>query len=248
MSAGPNVGLFVTCLVDLMRPSIGFATLRLLQAAGCRVRVPDAQTCCGQPASNNGDRANARRLALRMIDLFEGCQYVVAPSGSCVGQVRRFPTLLQDDAKNRARAELLAQRCMELSCFLTEIVNVDVKPRRGYGPVTYHDSCAGLRELGIKKQPRALLERAGIALVEMQEAESCCGFGGTFCVKYPDVAEGIVRRKTKAAASTGATVLAAGDLGCLLHIGGSLSRQNSPIVTRHVAEVLAGDNGLRIEP
>ena len=239
-STTPRVGLFVTCLVDLHRPSVGFAAIRLLQRAGCQVEVPRAQTCCGQPAYNSGDRRTARDLAVGIIEAFRGYDYIVAPSGSCAGMLRHhLPHLFDDDPNLRASADAMAARVHELVSFLTDIMGLrDVAPfpRK----VTYHDSCSGLREMGVKAQPRDLLQAAGATLVEMAEPEICCGFGGTFCVKYPEISLRMVSDKTRDIAATGADTVLAGDLGCLLNIAGRLRREGHPIRARHIAEVLAG--------
>lgn len=239
----PRVGLFVTCLVDLFRPSVGFAAVTLLEEAGCTVAVPEAQTCCGQPAFNSGDRATARDLARATIAAFEGFDYVVVPSGSCGGQIKRhYPELLADDPAWAPRAHHVAARTYELVSFLTDVLGLERVDTRFDGTVTYHDSCSGLREMGIKEQPRRLLASvAGLSLNELPSAEVCCGFGGTFCVKYPDISNKMVESKTADIAATGADTLLAGDMGCLLNMAGKLKREGSPIRVRHVAEVLAGD-------
>jgi L-lactate dehydrogenase complex protein LldE len=237
----PRVALFVTCLVDLMRPSIGFAAVKLLEDAGCRVEVP-VQTCCGQPAYNSGDRGTTRDLAERVIESFRGFDYVVAPSGSCAGMIKlHYPELFMDDPNWAPRANELAGRTWELTSFLVDVLGVKSVAARFEGPVTYHDSCSGLRELGVKRQPRRLLESIeGLELVEMADSEVCCGFGGTFAVKYADISNAIVSEKTKNVAETGAPTLLAGDLGCLMNMAGKLSREGKPVEVRHVAEVLAG--------
>lgn len=238
----PRVALFVTCLVDLYRPSIGFAALRLLEHAGCRVEVPRAQTCCGQPAYNSGDRATTRDVARSILETFRGYDYVVAPSGSCSGMLKQhMPHLFDDDPNLRADAEALADKTFELVSFLTDVVGLESLPSRyAGGAITYHDSCSGLRELGIKQQPRRLLRSMGAEIVEMADAEVCCGFGGTFCVKYPDISVRMASDKVKNAVATGARTLVAGDLGCLLNIAGRLKREGHAMEVRHVAEVLAG--------
>ncbi len=238
----PRVALFVTCLVDLHRPSVGFAAIKLLEDAGCQVEVPRAQTCCGQPAYNSGDRATTRALARGILDAFGGYDYVVVPSGSCGGMLKHhMPHLFDDDPNLRARADALAAKTFELVGFLTDVLGVDSLPSRYTGgPVTYHDSCSGLRELGIKQQPRQLLEAVGAQVVEMTEPEICCGFGGTFCVKYPEISVRMASDKTRDIAATGARTVLAGDLGCLLNIAGRLSREGHAVHVRHVAEVLAG--------
>jgi L-lactate dehydrogenase complex protein LldE len=246
MPASPiRVGLFVTCLVDLFRPSVGFAAVKLLEAAGCTVEVPPTQTCCGQPAYNSGDRATTRDLARGILDAFGGYDYVVVPSGSCGGMLRHhLPGLFDDDPNTRARADALAGKTHELISFLTDVMGVRHIEAAYSGTVTYHDSCSGLRELGIKDQPRALLAGVkGLSLVEMQEPELCCGFGGTFCVKYPDISVKMVSDKTRDITASGADTLLAGDLGCLLNMAGRLKREGSLVKSRHVAEVLAGITG-----
>ena len=238
----PRIALFVTCLVDLHRPSVGFAAIRLLERAGCQVEVPRAQTCCGQPAYNAGDRATTRDLAHGILDAFGGYDYVVVPSGSCGGMLRHhLPTLFEDDPNSRARADALAAKTYELVGFLTDVLGITQIDAAYHGRVTYHDSCAGLRELGLKEEPRRLLKSVtGLTLVEMAEPETCCGFGGTFCVKYPEISVRMVSDKAADIAATGADTLLAGDLGCLLNMAGRLKRQGSSVRVRHVAEVLAG--------
>ena len=241
----PRVGLFVTCLVDLHRPSVGFAAIKLLERAGCQVEVPRAQTCCGQPAYNTGDRTTARDLAVGIVEAFRGYDYVVVPSGSCAGMLKHhLPHLFDDDPNLRAVADAMASRVYELVSFLTDVLGVrDTGAAPLGGTVTYHDGCSGLRELGIKQQPRALLQAAGAIVVEMTEPEICCGFGGTFCVKYPDISVRMVSDKTKDIVATGADTVLAGDLGCLLNIAGRLQREGHAVHVRHVAEVLAGMTG-----
>jgi L-lactate dehydrogenase complex protein LldE len=238
-----RVGLFATCLVDLFRPRIGFAAAKLLEEAGCIVEVPE-QTCCGQPAFNSGDRATARELAAQAIVAFERYDYIVLPSGSCAGQViLHYPELFEDDTAWAPRAKQLAAKTYELTVFLSDVLNVTPRARFD-GAVTYHDSCSGLRELGIKAQPRKLLAKVeGLSLTEMKDPDVCCGFGGTFCVKYPDVSNKIVEKKTSNIAATGATTLLAGDLGCLMNMAGKLSREGKVVKVRHIAEVLAGMAG-----
>ena len=240
--AKPRVALFVTCLVDLYRPSVGFAALRLLEQAGCQVEVPATQTCCGQPAYNSGDRASAKDLARAVVDAFQGFDHVVAPSGSCAGMIaHHYPALFADDPQYRAKAEALAARTHELVSFLTDVMGMAKVDARYQGSVTYHDSCSGLRELGVKAQPRALLGTVeGLTLTEMADPEICCGFGGTFCVKYPDISTRMVTDKCRDIQATGASTLLAGDMGCLLNMAGRLKREGSPVRVRHVAEVLAG--------
>jgi L-lactate dehydrogenase complex protein LldE len=239
----PRVGLFVTCLVDLFRPSVGFAAVKLLTDAGCEVDVPVRQTCCGQPAYNSGDKATAQQLARQTIAAFEAHDYVVAPSGSCAGMLKlHYPALLKDDPAWQARVAAFAAKVHELVSFLVDVRGVDAVHAKLEARATYHDSCSGLRELGISEQPRKLLRSVeGLQLVELTDADVCCGFGGTFSVKYPDISSAIVERKTEHVAATGADLLLAGDLGCLMNMAGKLSRQGRRIAVRHVAEVLAGE-------
>ena len=235
----------MTCLVDLYRPTIGFAAIRLLEAAGCQVEVPRAQTCCGQPAYNTGDRATARDLARGILESFGGYDYVVAPSGSCAGMLsHHLPGLLKDDPNLRARAQALADRTYELVSFLVDVRGMERVAAQCAATATYHDACSGLRELGVKAQPRRLLATVeGLQLTEMADPEVCCGFGGTFCVKYPEISGRMVSDKTRDVTATGAELLLSGDLGCLLNMAGRLSREGSPVAVRHVAEVLAGMTG-----
>ncbi len=241
----PRVALFVTCLVDLHRPSVGFAALRLLERAGCQVEVPMSQTCCGQPAYNSGDRASARDIARHVVDAFLGYDHVVAPSGSCAGMIaHHYPGLFADDPEYRGRAEALAAKTHELVSFLTDVMGVKTVDAMHAGSVTYHDSCSGLREMGVRAQPRALLATVrGLTLTELADADVCCGFGGTFCVKYPDISVRMVTDKARRVQESGAGLLLAGDMGCLLNMAGRLKREGAPIQVRHVAEVLAGMTG-----
>jgi L-lactate dehydrogenase complex protein LldE len=237
------VGLFVTCLVDLFRPSIGFAAIKLLEGAGCVVEVPDTQVCCGQPAYNSGDRADAKDIARQVIEAFKGFDYVVAPSGSCAGMLRKhYPTLFDDDPAMEANARELAARSFELVAFLTDVLRVSAVHAKYSGTVTYHDSCSSLREMGTVRQPRALLQTVeGLTLIEAENRDVCCGFGGTFSVKYPEISNAMVSAKTAALGRTDADLVLGGDLGCLMNIAGKLSRQGAKMRVRHVAEILAGE-------
>ena len=239
----PRVALFVTCLVDLFRPSVGFAAVKLLQQAGCRIEVPLRQTCCGQPAFNSGDRRGAEAIARGVIEAFAGFDHVVAPSGSCAGMLRlHLPELFDDDPETKERAAELAGRCHELVSFLVDVMGVRDVQAQLAATVTYHDSCSGLRELEVKRQPRQLLASIeGLSLREMEDSEVCCGFGGTFCVKYPEISTRMVSNKAEHVEATGADLLLAGDMGCLLNMAGRLKRLGSAVQARHVAEVLAGE-------
>jgi L-lactate dehydrogenase complex protein LldE len=238
---GPRVGLFVTCLVDLIRPAVGFAAVKLLEDAGCVVEVP-IQTCCGQPAFNSGDRATTRAIASQVIAAFEPYDYVVAPSGSCAGMLKaHYPELFEGEPAWTQRVEEFCGKTHELVSFLVDVLKVTKVAAAFDGAVTYHDSCSGLRELGVKAQPRKLLASVqGLQLKEMHDADVCCGFGGTFCVKYPDISNTIVSKKAEHIAATGADTLLAGDLGCLMNMAGRLQRLGKKVAVRHVAEVLVG--------
>lgn len=239
-----RAGLFVTCLVDLIRPSVGFAAARLIEAAGCEVVVPEGQTCCGQPAYNSGDRASAKALALQTVRAFADCNYVVAPSGSCAAMLKlHYPRLVADDAQAiQDEVAAFAAKVHELCTFLTLIRPVAALPGRFTGRVAYHDACSGLRELGIKSAPRELLAKVpGVELAEMKEPEACCGFGGLFAEKYPGISNAIVTRKTDDALAAKTDILLAGDLGCLMNIAGKLQRDGRSLPCRHIAEVLAGE-------
>jgi L-lactate dehydrogenase complex protein LldE len=239
-----RVGFFITCLVDLMRPEIAESAVKLLEAAGCTVEVPMTQTCCGQPGYNSGDAATARALARKALEEFERFDHVVVPSGSCGGMIRHhYPALFADDPDLKVRIEALAARTWELTAFLHEVARLRELPGRFEGEITYHDSCAGLRELGVQAQPRALLAlNPSIRVTEMKDARACCGFGGTFSVKYGDISTAIVDEKIDRIHASGAGCVVLGDLGCMLNIEGRL-RRTGDTTTRvlHVAQVLAGD-------
>jgi L-lactate dehydrogenase complex protein LldE len=241
----PRVALFVTCLVDLFRPSVGFATVRLLEEAGCTVEVPAAQTCCGQPAWNSGDREHAKAIARQVIAAFEGYDHVVAPSGSCAATIAKdYPAMFDPSDPWAERARALGAKTHEITSFLADVLGVRAVARRLDASVTYHDSCSGLRSLGVEAQPRRLLASVeGLELREMAERDVCCGFGGTFCVKYPDISNVMVGDKTRNIAATGADLVLAGDLGCLMNMAGKASREGRSFQARHVVEVLAGELG-----
>ncbi|RIA56782.1 (Fe-S)-binding protein [Dichotomicrobium thermohalophilum] len=237
----PHVALFATCLVDLFRPVVGFAAVKLLEEAGCRVEVPDAQTCCGQPAYNSGDRADASAIARKVIEAFEPYDFIVVPSGSCGGMLKKhYPVLFHDDPDMRLRAARFGAKTYELIAFLRDVMQIDVVNARHEGAVTYHDSCSSLRENGIKQQPRELLESVdGLELREAKDSEVCCGFGGLFSVKYPNISNSMVSDKVDRLTETGAPLVLSGDLGCLLNIAGKAAREGRPLEARHIAEVLA---------
>jgi L-lactate dehydrogenase complex protein LldE len=239
-----RVGFFVTCLVDLMRPSIGFAAIKLLENGGAEVYVPPAQTCCGQPGYNSGDRAGAIALATRVVAEFESCEYLVAPSGSCTGMIKtHYADVFRGDPAMLKRASLLAAKTFELTDFLHNVLKLETPPGKFAGSVTYHDCCAGLREMGVKRQPRALLGKvAGVRLTEMAECETCCGFGGTFAIKYGEISARLADNKCRHILATGADTVVLGDLGCMLNIEGRLSRRgDAKVRVMHIAELLAGE-------
>lgn len=243
-----QVALFFTCLVDVMRPSVGIATIELLEAAGCTVIVPEQQTCCGQPAWNSGDRAGAVALAKKVIAEFEGFDHIVVPSGSCADQIRNeYAEVLAGDPDWQRRATALAAKVFELTDFLVRFGKLERVPGKFAGCVTYHDSCSGLRRLGIKAQPRALLAKVeGLRLSEMADAEECCGFGGAFALKFGDISAAIAAKKCANIGASGAAAVVGGDLGCLLNIEGKLRRMGDRTTqVLHVAELLAGADRVR---
>ena len=244
----PVVGLFVTCLADLFRPKVAESVVVLLEKFGCRVEVP-VQSCCGQPAFNSGEENKTRTLALNFISQFSGYEYIVAPSGSCVAMVKmHYPGLFENGSDAHDSAVAIADKTWELSQFLLEVLEVDPgdsDEASGRGrplSVTYHDSCSGLRELGIRSGPRKLLRSMrSIDIQEMGNAEICCGFGGTFCVKYPEISTRMVDDKIAGIKASGCDVLTGGDLGCLMNIAGRLRREGSDVRVNHYAELLVGD-------
>jgi L-lactate dehydrogenase complex protein LldE len=243
--AAPRVALYVTCLVDAIRPSVGFAALKLLELAGCRVEVPWQQTCCGQPALNSGDHRGARCLAQATIALLEGYDFVVVPSGSCAATIRvHYPELFSNDAAWLARANALSARTHELLSFLVDVRGWSAEGISLHRSATYHDSCSGLRDLGVQAQPRRLLSAVeGLSLRPLEGDTTCCGFGGTFCVKYPAISNSIVDEKAQKIEATGAELLLGGDLGCLMNMAGKLHRRGATVRAFHAAEILAGMGG-----
>ncbi|MEJ1126429.1 (Fe-S)-binding protein [Variovorax sp. CCNWLW225] len=245
MNTSPSavrVGFFATCLVNAMRPNVGFASLKLLEEAGCTVEVPMQQTCCGQPAFNGGDTRDAAVLARQFIETFEPFDHVVIPSGSCAGMVKaHYEEALADDPAWAERARRLAARTHEIMSFLVDVMGYAPQRRSLEASATYHDSCSGLRELGVHAQPRAMLGKIrGLELRPLEGHDVCCGFGGTFCVKYAPISNAIVEEKAAAVERTGAQLLLGGDLGCLMNMAGKLSRRKSEVRVLHTVEVLAG--------
>jgi L-lactate dehydrogenase complex protein LldE len=237
-----RVALFVTCLVDQLRPAVGVATVRVLRRAGCTVLYDERLTCCGQPAFNTGYRAEARRVARHTLEVLESqrADAIVLPSGSCAAMVRHWSELFADDADRRRRAEELWGRTHELAAFLVRVLGVDDVGASLAARLAWHDACHGLRELGLREEPRRLLRNVrGAELVELPRADACCGFGGTFSVKYPEISVAMLDRKLAELEGRRVDALVSGDLSCLLQIGGRLARRSSPIRTLHLAEVLA---------
>ena len=236
-----KVSIFITCLVDQFFPQVGLSMVDVLERLGVEVDFPDAQTCCGQPAFNSGYQSEARALAERFISVFDSSEYVVAPSGSCTGMAKVFyPDLFQDDPAMQARAEALAGRLFEFSEFLVNVMKVEDVGARYSGKVALHQSCHLLRELNVRSEPMKLLRAVqGIDIVELERADVCCGFGGLFSIKYPQISGGILQDKIDCIKRCAADVVVASDMGCLMHIAGGLSRQHAGARTLHLAELLA---------
>ena len=239
---GMRVSLFVTCIVDQVWPGVGVSTVKVLRRAGCAVDFDQRQTCCGQPAFNTGYRDESRALAKRFIEIFEegGADAIVSPSGSCTAMVRHYPALFEEEPEWRERAWRVAERTHELSAFLVRVLGVEDVGARFDGRVTWHDACHALRDLEVKEEPRRLLGRVhGAEFVEMPDSEACCGFGGTFSVKYPEISAAILDKKIDAIEAAGVDAVVAADASCLLQIGGRLSRRGSRARAMHLAELLA---------
>jgi L-lactate dehydrogenase complex protein LldE len=237
-----KVALFVTCLVDQLWSSVGVSTVEVLRRTGCEVQFDERQTCCGQPAFNTGYRSEARKLAQRFISAFEDsdAEAIVSPSGSCTAMVHHFAELFPDDAEWRKRSQAVAARTHELSSFLVRVLKVEDVGARWAGRLTWHDACHGLRDLNIKSEPRRLIRNVrGAEFVELSNAEACCGFGGTFSVKYPEISLAILDQKLEAVEKARVQAIVSGDASCLMQIGGRLSRTGSSVRVMHLAELLA---------
>ena len=238
----PRVSLFVTCLVDLFFPEIGEATVNVLRRQGVQVDFPRAQICCGQPVFNSGFRGDAAAVARRTIDVFKDAESVVLPCGSCTDMVREHYPHLFDDPGEREQAQQFAAKCYELSEYLTDVLAVGEYPSQFKGKVTYHDSCHMCRGLGLKQQPRQCLAGVkGAELVEMPQSDECCGFGGSFSVRLPEVSEAILQKKLETAHASGAEYVVSADPGCMMQMAGGLSRHGDPLKVIHIAQVLAGE-------
>jgi L-lactate dehydrogenase complex protein LldE len=236
------VTLFIQCIVDGIYPEVGEAMVRLFSKLGIAMIYPEDQTCCGQPAYNSGFRKEAGRTARRFIEIFESAETIVCPSGSCVNMVRNhYPKLFENDPAWQGRAKLIAKKTYELSEFLVDVLKKEDVGASFDGKVTYHESCHLLRGIGISRQPRTLIANVkGIDFIEMQDADRCCGFGGSFSVKYPDISAAILSDKIKSIEATGADVVVGCDMGCLMNIQGMLSKKGSAVRVLHLAELLAG--------
>lgn len=237
--------LFSTCLADTFFPNVCFATVAVLERFGVDLRVPLSQTCCGQPAFNTGNRKEARKMAAKFLTVFRGEEYIVTPSGSCANMVKHeYPVLFRDEPNLLTLAYRVGERVFELSQFLVEILGVTDPGSPYRGKVTYHDSCHLKRGLGVAEAPRTLLRAIpGVEFVEMEESDRCCGFGGVFSVRYPHLSCRMADRKIERILETGAQVVTSGDIGCLMNIGGTISRIGYPVRAVHIAEILAGSEG-----
>jgi L-lactate dehydrogenase complex protein LldE len=237
-----RVSLFITCLVDQLWPSVGTSAVEVLRRAGCEVRFDRRQTCCGQPAFNTGYRREARTLAKRFIEIFEeaGTDPIVSPSGSCTAMVHHFHQLFPDDAAWRQRAAAVAERTYELGSFLVNVVGAEDVGASFRGRVTWHDACHALRDLNVHREPRRLIRHVrGVEFVEMPNADACCGFGGTFSVKYPEISVAILDNKIDAIEKAGVRAVVSADASCLMQISGRLARKGSAVRAMHLAELLA---------
>ena len=239
----PRVSLFVTCLVDLFYPEIGEATVKVLQKHGVTVDFPDGQICCGQPVFNSGFRADAAAVARHTMQVFKDAEAVVLPSGSCTDMVREHYPHLFDDPLEKEAAKAFAHKCYELTEYLSNVLGVKAYDSTFQGKITYHDSCHMCRGLGLKQEPRtALAGVKGAELVEMPMSDECCGFGGSFSVRLPEVSEAIMAKKLQTAQASGAELLVTADPGCMMHMAGGISRRKDNMKVVHVAQVLAGES------
>ena len=237
-----KVTLFITCLVDQLCPNVGVAAVKVLRRAGCEVTFDERQTCCGQPAFNTGYRKEARKFAEKFIEIFEesDADAIVSPSGSCAAMVKHFYELFPENENWRERAGKIAGKTFEFSSFLVNVARIENFGARFSGKLTWHDACHGLRDLKIKNEPRKLLKQVENAeFIELEGADVCCGFGGTFSVKYPEISAAILDNKIEAIEKSGADVVSACDASCLMQIGGRLSRIGSKVKPVHIAEILA---------
>jgi len=242
MNKPHNITLFIQCLVDTVYPEVAEAMVEVLEGLGLNLECPTEQTCCGQPAFNSGHQKAARSAAYKFINTFAGAEVIVSPSGSCVNMVRNhYPELFREDPEMLERALAIAAKTYEFTEYLVDVLKVESLGARFAGKVTYHSSCHLNRFLGIDRQPRALLNNiSDMTLIEMKDADKCCGFGGTFAVKYSDISEAILTEKVNNIVESGAEVVTGCDMGCLMNIEGMLKRKNIPIEVKHIAQLLAG--------
>ncbi|MCA6441682.1 MAG: (Fe-S)-binding protein [Chitinophagaceae bacterium] len=235
-----TVQLFVPCFIDQLYPNVAFNMVKVLEKAGCTVTYNENQTCCGQPAFNGGFWGEAREVCTKFINDFDHSSYIVAPSASCVGFVKNYYPKLFENSANQAKAKKLAENIYEFSDFLVNILNIENVGAKFEAKATYHDSCAALRECKIKDEPRKLLAHVqGLELVEMQDVETCCGFGGTFAVKFEPISVAMADQKITNAEQTGATHIISTDMSCLMHIDGCAKNKKSRLQSLHLADVLA---------
>jgi L-lactate dehydrogenase complex protein LldE len=235
-----KVHVFIPCFIDQLYPEAGFNTVKVLERAGCMVKYNIEQTCCGQPAFNAGYWDESRKVCDKFIHDFADAQYVVMPSASCTGFVKNYYTDIYDKASNTKEIKDLQSRVYELSDFLVNVLKVDDLGAKLNCKATYHDSCAALREIKLKNEPRQLLSKVkGLELVELAENETCCGFGGTFSVKFEAISVAMGEQKANNILNTGADVVISTDLSCLMHIGGVMGNKQMPIKSMHLADVLA---------
>ena len=239
-----NASLFATCIVDQLFPQVGVSVVRVLRRLGVQVDFPFDQTCCGQPLYNSGFNRPARRLAERVLQGFQGSKYVVVPSGSCAAMMRVFYLgLFQDDPELHRQAQEFAPKVYEFSQFLVQVLGVEDVGAAFQGAATYHPSCHLMREMEVREEPLKLLAHvSGLELLDLPQAETCCGFGGTFAVKYPHISEGMLADKVDSVIASGGATLVSCDMGCLMHIDGALRRQSPDIQSRHLAQVLDSQN------
>ncbi|WP_368985450.1 (Fe-S)-binding protein [Caldifermentibacillus hisashii] len=238
-----KVSLFITCISDIMFPNVGKNTVEILERLGCEVDFPTMQTCCGQPAYNSGYLEEAKGSMKQMIRAFKDAEYVVGPSGSCVGMIREYPHVFKGDPEWEKPAQELAAKTFELTQFIVDVLGVKDVGSTFKGKVTYHPSCHMTRILGVKDAPKILLQNVkGIEFVELPSGEDCCGFGGTFSVKKPEISAEMVKEKSRHVTETGAEYLVGGDMGCLMNIGGRMQREGKNVKVIHISEILNTHN------
>ena len=235
-----NVHVFIPCFIDQLYPTAGFNTIKVLEKAGCIVTYNPDQTCCGQPAFNAGYWGESREVCNKFINDFSGAEHIVVPSASCAGFIKNYYSKIYDNASNQKDTKGFQKKVYELSDFLVNILKVEDLGAQFEGVATYHDSCAALRECKIKTEPRKLLENVkGLKLIDLQDNETCCGFGGTFAVKFEAISVAMGEQKVQHIVDTKADYLISTDLSCLMHIGGVMEKMEIPVKSLHLADVLA---------